>query len=148
MRTLVALVALSLLAAPSALAGPTRAAADSPAKMRSVVRQWSARLNANDNTGAAHLFALPAVLAQGGYAYRLKTYEQLATWHDGLPCAGRVMRIVVKGRFATAVFTLGERKGHRCDAPGAEAAAKFEIVSGKIRSWTQVAVPPPPGQVA
>ena len=116
--------------------------------MRSVVRTWSARLNANDNAGASHLFALPALLTQGPYAYRLKTYRQLTLWHDGLPCAGKVTRIIVKGRFATAVFTLGQRKGHNCDAPGGEAAARFEIVKGKIRSWTQVAVPPPAGPVA
>ena len=144
---LVALVALSMLTTASGLAASTRAA-DSPAKMRAVVRQWSARLNANDNAGASHLFSLPAVMTQGPYAYRLKTYRQLTLWHDGLPCAGTVTRIIVKGRFATAVFTLGKRKGHTCDAPGGEAAAKFEIVGGKIRSWTQVAVPPPAGPVA
>ena len=148
MRSVVAVVALSLVVSASAVAAPTRAAADSPAAMRSVVRTWSARLNANDNRGASHLFALPAVMTQGPYAYRLTTYQQLTLWHDGLPCAGKVTRIIVKGRFATAVFTLGKRKGHSCDAPGSEAAAKFEIVRGKIRSWTQVEVPPPPGPVA
>ena len=148
MRPLVALVALSMLTTASAFAGSTRAAADSPAKIRAVVREWSARLNANDNAGASHLFSLPAVMTQGPYAYRLKTYRQLTLWHDGLPCAGTVTRIIVKGRFATAVFTLGKRKGHTCDAPGGEAAARFEIIGGRIRSWTQVAVPPPPGPVA
>jgi hypothetical protein len=147
MRLLITLVALSTLTG-AGLAAPTVARTDSPAKMRSVVKAWSARLNANDNAGAARLFSLPAVMTQGGYAYRLTTYRQLALWHDGLPCAGTVTRVIVKGRFATAVFTLGERNGHQCDAPGGEAAAKFEIVRGKIRSWTQVAVPPPPGQVA
>ena len=113
MRPLIALVALSLLTTSPALAAPTRDAADSPAKMRSVVREWSTRLNANDNAGAARLFALPALLTQGPYAYRLKTYKQLALWHDGLPCAGKVTRIIVNGRFATAVFTLGKRKATR-----------------------------------
>jgi hypothetical protein len=148
MRPLIAVVALSLLTTAAPLAAPTRAAADSPARMRALVRTWSTRLNVNDNAGASHLFALPAVLTQGPYAYRLKTYRQLTLWHDGLPCAGTVTRIIVKGRFATAVFTLGRRKGHRCDAPGAEAAARFEIVGGKIRSWTQVGVPPPAGPIA
>ena len=148
MRPLIALVALSLLTTSPALAAPTRDAADSPAKMRSVVRAWSTRLNANDNAGAARLFALPALLTQGPYAYRLKTYKQLTLWHDGLPCGGTVTRIIVKGRFATAVFTLGKRKRHTCDAPGGDAAARFEIVGGKIRSWTQVEVPPAAGPVA
>jgi hypothetical protein len=148
MRPLLVVAALSLLTATSALAAQSKGAADSPAKMRTVVRSWSARLNANDNAGASHLFALPALLTQGPYAYRIKTYKALAQWHDGLPCAGKVTRIIVKGRFATAVFTLGQRKGHNCDAPGSEVAAKFEIVGGKIRSWTQVAVPPPAGPIA
>jgi hypothetical protein len=138
----------TLLTATPAFAEATSTIVDRPAKMRSVVREWSARLNANDNAGASRLFALPALLTQGPYAYRLTTYRQLTLWHDGLPCAGKVTRIVVKGRFATAVFTLGSRKGHKCDAPGTEAAARFEIVGGKIRSWTQVAVPPPSGPVA
>ena len=148
MRLLASVVLVSLLSAASAAAAPTRRAADSPAKMRSVVREWSSRLNANDNAGASHLFALPARMTQGPYAYRLETYRQLTLWHDGLPCAGRVTRIIVKGRFATAVFTLGQRKGHSCDAPGSEAAARFEIVGGRIRSWTQVEVPPAAGPVA
>ena len=148
MRALFALVVVWAAAVPSAFAAPAAATADSPAKMRSVVREWSTRLNANDNAGAAHLFTLPAVMTQGPYAYRLRTYQQLALWHDGLPCAGKVTRIIVKGRFATAVFALGHRNGHTCDAPGGEAAARFEIVGGKIRSWTQVAVPPPAGPVA
>jgi hypothetical protein len=109
MRPLIAVVALSLLTTAAPLAAPTRAAADSPARMRALVRTWSTRLNVNDNAGASHLFALPAVLTQGPYAYRLKTYRQLTLWHDGLPCAGTVTRIIVKGRFATAVFTLGRR---------------------------------------
>ena len=148
MRPLLALAALSLVAASPGLAGPTRTTTDSPAKMRSVVRQWSSRLNANDNAGAAHLFALPALMTQGPYAYRLESYRQLTLWHDGLPCGGTVTRIIVKGRFATAVFALAQRPGHSCDAPGSKAAAKFEIVRGKIRTWTQVEVPPPAGPVA
>jgi hypothetical protein len=110
--------------------------------MEAVVRAWSARLNAGDNERLARLFALPAVMVQGPLAYRLSTYKQVAAWHAGLPCSGRVVSIAFHGRFATAVFRLGNRRASQCDAPGSLAAARFEIVRGKIVSWQQVPVPP------
>jgi hypothetical protein len=136
----------SLQASTTSRSGETR-----QQTMRRVVRAWSRLLNAGDNPGVARLFRLPAVFVQGGLAYKLKTAEQVAMWHEGLPCAGRVTSIRIAGRFATAVFVLGDRKGSKCDAPpGEKAAAKFGIVRGKIVSWEQVAVPDeaPPGPVA
>jgi hypothetical protein len=46
------------------------------------------------------------------------------------------------------VFRLGNRGATRCDGPGTLAAARFEIVNGKIASWEQIAVPAkkPPAQ--
>ena len=69
----------------------------------------------------------------------------MALWYSGLPCSGTIAWIVFYGRFATAVFRLGDRGKTKCDAPGKLAAARFEIVKGKIRSWVQVAVPPKAG---
>jgi hypothetical protein len=144
-----ALCALALLigwAAPSparaaGTASPGGAAATAPETMRRVVRAWSRLLNADDNQGVARLFAVPAVIVQGPFVYRLRTYEQVARWHAGLPCSGTVVSITIRGRYATAVFRLGNRRRSRCDAPGTLAAARFEIVRGKIVSWVQVAVP-------
>ena len=119
--------------------------------MEKVVRAWSARLNAGDNAGIARLFSLPAVLIQGPYVYRLVTRHQVALWHSGLPCSGRIVSITYRGRFATVVFRLGNRGATRCDQPGSLAAARFEIVGGKIASWQQVMVPAqqaPAGPVA
>jgi len=110
--------------------------------MESIVRAWSARLNARDNNGIAKLFSLPAIMIQGPYAYRLVNRRQIALWESELPCSGRIVSIAVKGRYATAVFVLGNRGPTRCDAPGARAGARFEIVDGKIVSWEQVPVPP------
>ena len=110
--------------------------------MASVVRAWSARLNAGDNSGIAKLFSLPAILIQGPYVYRLVSRRQIALWESLLPCSGTIVSIAYRGRFATAVFLLGNRGSRRCDAPGALAAARFEIVDGKIASWQQVPVPP------
>jgi len=146
---LLAAAAVTLsIAAPAGHARPAATATDPPATMRTVVHAWSARLNANDNVGVARLFAVPAIIRQGDLIYRLTTRKQLTIWHDGLPCGGTISQILIRGRFATAVFELGLRKGHTCQGLGAEAAARFEIVGGKIRSWTQVAVPDPTGPVA
>lgn len=122
-------------------AKPAGAATTTPAQMKAVVRAWSRLLNADDNKGVARLFSLPAVLVQGPYAYRLRTYEQIALWHSALPCSGKIVSISIRGRYATAVFLLGDRGQTRCDAPGTLAAARFEFVGGKIASWEQVAVP-------
>jgi hypothetical protein len=132
-------------AAPAARAA--RGATPSPAvqarerRMKTVVRAWSARLNAGDNEGVARLFSVPALMIQGSYAYRLHTRAQIAQWHSGLPCSGRIVSIAIKGRFATAVFRLGDRGASACDAPGELVAARFEIVDGKIVVWQQVPVP-------
>lgn len=113
-------------------------------EMEAIVLAWSARLNAGDNAGVARLFALPATMIQGPYLYRLKTRAQVAAWHAGLPCSGRVVSVTFRGRYATAVFRLGNRKSSICDAPGTLAAARLEIVGTKIVSWEQVAVPAEP----
>jgi hypothetical protein len=109
--------------------------------MAAIVQAWSNRLNAGDNKGVAKLFRLPALVVQGAFLFRLKTREQVAAWHAGLPCAGRIVSITFEGRFATAVFRLGNRPASKCDGPGQLAAARFEIVGDKIASWVQVRVP-------
>ena len=147
-----AVLAVGCLGAPGLGAAPAISvtAGASPSEqarelqMRSVVREWSARLNANDNEGIARLFTVPATMTQGVYVYRLVTRSQIALWHSELPCSGRIVSITLHGRFATAVFSLGNRGSTKCDAPGALAAARFEIVKGKIVSWTQLPTPPKP----
>jgi hypothetical protein len=123
------------------------AAARTPAqqKMAAVVVRWSEALNANDNDGISRLFRVPALIVQGPYAYKLVNRHEVALWFSELPCAGHVTRIVFQARYATAVFKLANRGKTKCDAPGSLAAARFEIVNGKIVSWVQVAVPPKKG---
>ena len=136
--------------APLQASAAGRSAETREQTMRRVVRTWSRRLNAGDNAGIAQLFRTPAIFVQGTHAYRLDTAKQIAIWHSALPCSGRVTSIRIAGRFATATFVLGNRKGSRCDAPGATVAARFEIVRGKIVSWVQFPEPVPgaPGKVA
>jgi hypothetical protein len=129
-------------AATSSRSGSSHAAPTAAERrMAAIVHEWSDRLNARDFAGIARLFALPATLIQGPYEYRLPTRHDVALWHSELPCGGKILRIIYSGRFATAVFRLSNRGKTKCDAPGALAAARFEIVGGKIVSWQQVAVP-------
>jgi hypothetical protein len=109
--------------------------------MKAVVRAWSRNLDTGDNAAEARLFALPAIMIQGQYGYRLTTAAQVAQWHAGLPCSGHIVSITVHGSSATAVFRLGNRKSSKCDAPGTLAAARFTFAHGKIAVWRQV--PPP-----
>jgi ketosteroid isomerase-like protein len=141
-----AVLCLAALLCSAALVGGQASRAAEPGaaherQMRALVREWSKRLNANDNAGVARLFRVPATIVQGPYLYRLTSRDQIAQWHEGLPCAGRVLSIKVKRAFATAVFRLANRGSKPCDAPGELAAARFKIVDGKIVSWQQVPVP-------
>ncbi len=135
-------IACAILAASVLIPSAAATGTDTPAEAKRVVRAWSARLNAYDNAGIARLFSRPATFVQGGVALRLETAADIALWHRLLPCAGRIVSITVKGERATAVFVLANGKNRRCDAPGAKAAAVFRIRGGKIRTWTQVPVPP------
>jgi hypothetical protein len=119
-----------------------------PAQMKHVVREWSAYLNAGDDAGEARLFALPATMIQGPYVYRLVSRAQVAAWHSGLPCSGRIVSIAVHGLHADAVFRLGNRVSSKCDAPGTLAAARFTFAGGKIAIWQQIPPPPSGGSVA
>jgi hypothetical protein len=147
-RLIVAFVLV--LTACAAAATPHHAAGAQPSqadRMKAIVRAWSRYLNTGNNAAEARLFALPALMIQGPYGYRLTTPAQIAEWHSGLPCSGKIVSITVRGRYATAVFRLGNRRTSKCDAPGTLAAARFTIVRGKITVWEQVP-PPSKGPVA
>lgn len=139
----VKITAVTLFAALLVVPNAVAATGDSPAAAKRVVREWSERLNAYDNAGAARLFGRPATFVQGGTALRLGTVADIALWHRLLPCAGRVVSVTVKGQYATAVFVLANGKNRSCDAPGVRAAAVFRIRNGKIVTWAQVPVPEP-----
>jgi hypothetical protein len=129
------LVATGLAATPSAATSPSQ-----QLRMKEIVRLWSERLNVGDNGGVARLFRLPATIVQTK-TYGFHTRKQLARFHSLLPCSGHITSIVIKGRYATAVFELGDRPGSRCESRGVLVAARFEIVDGKIVGWEQIPVP-------
>ena len=120
---------------------------DSAPSAQSVVRAWSQALNAEDNKGAADLFAPGAEVVQGSIVIRLRTHAQAEAWNAALPCSGRIVSIKSHGQTARATFVLGDRQHSRCDGPGERATAIFRVVKGKIVLWHQTGsrtAPPPP----
>lgn len=113
----------------------------SPPSAESVVRAWNEALNADDNRGAADLFAPNAEVVQGARVLRLRTHADAVAWNSALPCSGRIVAIRSKGQTATATFVLGDRQHSRCDGPGQRATAIFRVVKGKIVLWHQTGTP-------
>jgi limonene-1,2-epoxide hydrolase len=117
-------------------------AAPPPPSPAAIVRSWSSALNANDNAAAARLFAPNARILQGPLDARLTSPRLALAFNASLPCAGRIIRLTVKGDRATATFVLGHRPRHTCNATrGERAAAVFVVRGGKIVLWEEVPVP-------
>jgi limonene-1,2-epoxide hydrolase len=111
------------------------------------VRAWSQALNADDNKGAADLFALGAEVVQGSTVMHLQTHAEAEAWNSSLPCSGKIVSIKSHGQTARATFRLGDRQHSRCDGPGELATAIFKVEKGKIVLWHQAGsstAPPPP----
>jgi len=141
-KRLAAFGAALVVAAAGSGAGQATTGAPSPTV---VVRAWSKALDANDNAAAGRLFAKNAHIIQPPVVDGLLATSALATaFNDSLPCAGRIVRMAMKGDTVVATFVLGRRPKHTCDAPGQQAAALFVVRKGKIVLWEQVAVPKAP----
>lgn len=137
--------AAALLALTVALGGCGGGGTASPEE---VVRSWSEALNADDNDGAADLFASGAEVVQAGRSYRLSRHDDAVRWNAALPCNGRIVALEVDEDEVTAVFVLSDSKTMPCDAPGANVAAIFIVRDGKIVRWEQTAAEAPaPGGV-
>lgn len=137
--------AATLLALTVALGGCVGAGTASPEE---VVRSWSEALNADDNDGAADLFASGAEVVQAGTSYRLSRHDEAVRWNAALPCDGKIVKLEVDEDEVTAVFVLSDSKTTPCDAPGARATAIFTVRDGKIIRWEQPSAgAPAPGDV-
>jgi hypothetical protein len=104
-------------------------------------RAWSVALNTSDNEAAAKLFGSNTEIIQNG-AIVLQTHHDAVRWNAGLPCGGRITRVIHQRKDRVlVVFRLTERPGHHCDAPGLKAAAIFTVERGKIVRWQQTNPP-------
>jgi hypothetical protein len=129
MRRAVALLALGVV-----LGGCGGGGTASPEE---VVRNWSEALNADDNDGAADLFASGAEVVQAGTSHRLSRHDEAVRWNAALPCDGKIVELDVDEDEVTAVFILSDSNTMPCDAPGAEVTALFTVRDGKIVRWEQ-----------
>ena len=137
--------AAALLTLTAALGG---CGGDGAASPEEAVRNWSEALNADDNDGAAELFASGAEVVQAGMSYRLSRHDEAVRWNAALPCNGKIVELEVDESEVTAVFVLSDSKTAPCDAPGAKATAIFTVREGKIVRWEQPSAgAPPPGDV-
>jgi hypothetical protein len=110
-----------------------------------VARSWSAALDRNDNEAAGWLFADGATIVQNGELV-LASHADAVRWNASLPCGGKIVSVSARGKTdVLVVFRLEERPEHRCDGPGARAAALLRVRDGKIVLWHQTDVPPPDG---
>jgi SnoaL-like protein len=137
--------AAALLALTLALGGCGGGGTSSPEE---VVRSWSEALNADDNDGAADLFASGAEVIQAGRSYHLSRHDEAVRWNASLPCNGRIVELEVDEDEVTTVFVLSDSKTMPCDAPGAKVTAIFTVRDGKIVRWEQPSAgAPAPGDV-
>jgi hypothetical protein len=127
----------------------TACGGQAPRDPEAVARAWSAALDRSDDEAAAALFAPDAQVVQDAGVV-LATHEDAVAWNAALPCGGTITRVVPRDAHSVlVVFRLQDRPGHRCDAPGRDAAAIFQVAGGKIVLWHQTAppgeAPPSPG---
>jgi hypothetical protein len=125
-------------AKPHHAAAPQLSQAD---RMKAVVRAWTANLNAENNFAETRLFSLPALISlmEGPYGCWCLTRGEVFDFHAQLLCSGEIVSLKVRGRYAMAVFRLGDRDFSKCDSPGGSlTAVRFTIARGKICVWQQL----------
>lgn len=111
-----------------------------------VVRRWAATLRRGDVAGAARLFGLPAVVANGTRPVTLTTRGQLRIFNRSLPCGAVVLDVRPAAHgFVVATLRLTERPGPgSCGSgTGRGARAAFRVQDGRIVYWLRVSDPPP-----
>jgi limonene-1,2-epoxide hydrolase len=109
-----------------------------PPSPESIVRAWNEAVNSGDNEAAARLFAPGARVIQAGRVYTLADRGDAIAFNASLPCSAEIVEIETQGQTVTATFSLAHRTTSRCDAPGVEVTAVFEISDGKIVVWEQL----------
>ena len=110
--------------------------------MKDVVRAWTVNVNAGNSAAEARLFSVPALISMmgGPYGCWCVTAAQVVRWHAQLPCSAEIVWIKVRGRYAAAMFRLGEREVEisTCVDAGTLTATRFTIVRGKITALEQM----------
>jgi hypothetical protein len=118
-----------------------------------VIRAWSDALRHGNVDGAAHFFALPSVMINGGDAngsasvIKIHTIAQAEAANATLPCGARFLSADMRGRYVNALFELTGRPGpggSDCGTGAGETArTNFVIAGGRIVQW--IRAPDDPG---
>lgn len=131
--------------------GPTGIQANASAVQ--VIKAWSDDLRRGNVQGAAHFFALPSVMINGGgtngtvSVIKIHTIAQAEAANATLPCGARFLSADMRGRYVNALFELTGRRGPgggNCGTGAGETArTNFVIARGRIVKW--IRAPDDPG---
>lgn len=106
-----------------------------------VIAAWSEALTAGDIDGAAALFALPSVAANG-VLVPIESERDARVFNESLPCGAELEDTEIAGKFITATFRLTTRRGvGACPGDGNTAQTTFVIEDGLIAEWRRVGLP-------
>jgi hypothetical protein len=110
-----------------------------------VIRGWTNALRHGRVDAATAYFSLPAVISNGGPAYRLTKRKQVRVFNRTLPCGAKFKAAIDTGAFVVATLELTERPGRgKCGSGvGSEAYTAFLIRRHKIVQWRRVVKPEP-----
>jgi hypothetical protein len=111
-----------------------------------VIRGWTDALRHGRLDAATAYFSLPAVISNGGPAYKLTKRKQVRVFNRTLPCGATFKEAVDTGAYVVATLVLTERPGRgKCGsgAVGNEAYTAFLIRRHKIVEWRRVVKPEP-----
>jgi hypothetical protein len=111
-----------------------------------VIRGWTDALRHGRVDAATDYFSLPAVISNGGPAYRLTKRKQVRIFNRTLPCGAKFKEAIDTGAYVVATLVLTERPGRgKCGsgAVGNEAYTAFLIRRHKIVQWRRVVKPEP-----
>jgi hypothetical protein len=111
-----------------------------------VIRGWTDALRHGRVDTATDYFSLPAVISNGGPAYRLTKRKQVRFFNRTLPCGAKLKEAIDSGAYIVATLVLTERPGRgKCGsgAVGNEAYTAFLIRRHKIVQWRRVVKPEP-----
>jgi hypothetical protein len=110
-----------------------------------VIRGWTDALRHGRVEAATGYFSLPAVISNGGPAYRLTKRKQVRGFNRTLPCGAKLKAAIDTGAYVIATLVLTERPGRgKCGSGvGNEAYTAFLIRRHKIAQWRRVVKPEP-----
>ena len=110
-----------------------------------VIRGWTDALRHGRVDAATDYFSLPAVISNGGPAYRLTKRKQVRFFNRTLPCGATFKEAIDTGAYVIATLVLTERPGRgKCGTGvGNEAYTAFLIRRHKIVQWRRVLKPGP-----